>query len=103
MKQALPQFAPHWPIVKQSLTHQLNPQSLGFSQQAQYLWMQMGRLGGIKHDAQLVSLLNETEFETFLEFSLDLLEITGEHCLYSISSHVDDASIHELKREILPN
>jgi secreted Zn-dependent insulinase-like peptidase len=103
MRRALHQFAPHWPMVKQSLTHQLNPQHLGFSQQAQYLWMQMGRLGGIEHDAQLVSLLHETEFEEFLRFSLDLLDITSEHCVYSISSHIADPSVHELKREISPN
>ena len=103
MRHALPQFAPHWPMVKQSLTHQLNPQSLGFSQQAQYLWMQMGRLGGIEHDALLVSLLNDTEFEEFLAFSLDLLDISAEHCVYSISSHVNDPSVHELRREISPS
>jgi insulysin len=103
MKRALHQFAPHWPLVKQSLTQQLNPQHLGFSQQAQYLWMQMGRLGGIGHDVQLVSLLHDTDFDEFLGFSLDLLDITGEHCVYSISSHVSDPSIHELKREISPS
>lgn len=103
MRQALHQFAPHWPLVKQSLAHQLNPQHLGFSQQAQYLWMQMGRLGGIEHDAQLVSLLNGTKFDEFLEFSLDLLDISAEHCVYSISSHVNDPSVHEIRREISPN
>jgi secreted Zn-dependent insulinase-like peptidase len=100
MRRALHQFAPHWPLVKQSLAHQLSPQHLGFSQQAQYLWMQMGRLGGIEHDAQLVSLLHDTEFDEFLKFSLALLDINGEHCIHSISSHVNDPSVHEIRREI---
>ena len=101
MRLALHQFAPHWPVIKQSLCHQLSTQPLGFSQQAQYIWMQMGRLGGIEHDTKLVKELHAMEFAEFLAFSLDLLDMGGNHCIFSVSAQPTDASIAQLKEHIL--
>ena len=98
---SLVQLRESWPHIQHTLTKQLNPQQLSTSQQAQYYWMQMGRLGGIEHDAQLVKLINNSSFDEFLLFSQTLLNEQQNNVIYSICQHQEDASMDALKQAVM--